>query len=176
MIGVCTNQRLSPNAGDRTECPDTPGVRADELLLIDRQRQIYTDGAANAALDGAGHLVITARREVDGTITSARLTTRNCFATRYGRVEARIRVPANRGTWPAFWMARTSPMTSTTTRSPGRSPGSRGFSTAENTTDWHRPMCPDLGPFEHAFFLIINLAIGASGRPRRPMTRTYRLG
>ncbi|PUA80362.1 glycoside hydrolase family 16 protein [Nocardioides currus] len=70
----------------------------------DGQRQVYTGDAANADLDGAGHLRITARREVDNTITSARLTTRTSFATRYGRIEARIKVPGGRGTWPAFWM------------------------------------------------------------------------
>lgn len=70
----------------------------------DRQQQVYTDEVANAALDGEGHLAITARREPDGTVTSARLVTKDGFATTYGRVEARIKVPGGRGTWPAFWM------------------------------------------------------------------------
>lgn len=74
----------------------------------DRQRQIYTDDTGNAALDGAGHLAITARRESDGvTITSARLTTKDHFAVRYGRVEACMKVPGGCGTWPAFWMLGT---------------------------------------------------------------------
>lgn len=70
----------------------------------DRQLQVYTDAPTNAALDGAGHLAITARREAEGTITSARLTTRDRFTTTYGRVEARLKVPGACGTWPAFWM------------------------------------------------------------------------
>ncbi|UGB40108.1 glycoside hydrolase family 16 protein [Nocardioides sp. cx-173] len=70
----------------------------------DAQQQVYTDDPGNVALDGAGHLAITARREPDGTITSARLTTHRRFATTYGRVEARIKVPGGRGSWPAFWM------------------------------------------------------------------------
>lgn len=70
----------------------------------DGQLQVYTDGAANAALDGDGHLVISARREKDGAITSARLTTQDRFTTTFGRIEARIKVPDGRGTWPAFWM------------------------------------------------------------------------
>ncbi len=37
--------------------------------------QTYTDSRRNAALDGAGNLVITARREADGSFTSARLKT-----------------------------------------------------------------------------------------------------
>lgn len=73
----------------------------------DGQLQVYTASAANAALDGAGCLRITARREPDGTVTSARLTTRNSFATQYGRVEVRMKVPGGRGTWPAFWMLGT---------------------------------------------------------------------
>ena len=54
----------------------------------DRQRQIYTDDTGNAALDGAGHLAITARRESDGvTITSARLDDERslCREVRQGR-------------------------------------------------------------------------------------------
>jgi beta-glucanase (GH16 family) len=62
--------------------------------------------ADNAALDGAGHLVITARRQVMGAraFTSARLSTRGKLEQRYGRIEARLRLPAGKGLWPAFWM------------------------------------------------------------------------
>ena len=35
---------------------------------------------------------------------SARLVTQGKVPVRYGRVEARIRVPCGRGLWPAFWM------------------------------------------------------------------------
>ena len=70
----------------------------------ERQLQTYTAPPANAALDGAGHLAIEARREPDGTVTSARLITKDRVAVRHGRVEARMRVPDGRGVWPAFWM------------------------------------------------------------------------
>ena len=69
--------------------------------------QTYTDSRANAALDGEGHLVITARRGPGGRFTSARLITQGLLEVRYGRVEARVRVPAGRGVWPAFWMLGT---------------------------------------------------------------------
>lgn len=76
----------------------------------DGQLQSYTARRANAALDGKGHLVITARKErytgADGATkpyTSARLNTGARFAFAYGRVEARIRVPAGVGLAPAFW-------------------------------------------------------------------------
>ncbi|MFJ3901434.1 ricin-type beta-trefoil lectin domain protein [Streptomyces sp. NPDC090025] len=77
------------------------------------ERQWYTPGAANAALDGRGNLVITARRENPGNYqcwygrceyTSARLNTSGRFTTTYGHVEARMKVPRGQGMWPAFWM------------------------------------------------------------------------
>jgi beta-glucanase (GH16 family) len=53
-----------------------------------------------------GMLVITARQEAVGgkNYTSARINTRDRFAFRYGRIEARMRLPAGQGIWPAFWM------------------------------------------------------------------------
>ena len=89
------------------------------------ERQFYTDKAANASLDGAGRLVITANRisneygdligEVPGTedilnrcsecqFTSARMKTARKLSFQYGRIEARIKMPQGVGTWPAFWM------------------------------------------------------------------------
>ncbi|MCY9784118.1 family 16 glycosylhydrolase [Nocardiopsis sp. EMB25] len=66
--------------------------------------QNYTTSRANSALDGNGNLVITARRESDGSYTSARMTTQDRFERAYGRFEARIRIPEGQGIWPAFWM------------------------------------------------------------------------
>ncbi len=59
----------------------------------------------NASLDG-GLLTIEARAEaVNGfNYTSARINTRDRFAFRYGRIEARIRLPGGQGLWPAFWL------------------------------------------------------------------------
>ena len=71
-----------------------------------QELQFYSDRPDNAALDGAGALVITARREPMGgrEYTSARLITRGKFAQTHGRFEARLRLPAGKGFWPAFWM------------------------------------------------------------------------
>ncbi|MFC7584693.1 ricin-type beta-trefoil lectin domain protein [Nonomuraea antimicrobica] len=64
-------------------------------------------------MDGAGNLVITARRENPagyqchyGTCqyTSARLLTAATFTRAYGRFEARMKIPRGQGIWPAFWM------------------------------------------------------------------------
>ncbi len=66
--------------------------------------ETYTDSRSNSALDGQGNLVITAKREADGSYTSARLTTQGKYTPQYGRVEARIQIPRGQGIWPAFWM------------------------------------------------------------------------
>ena len=60
----------------------------------------------NSAQLENGMLVITAREEASNgrDYTSARLNTRDRFAFRYGRIEARIRLPGGQGIWPAFWM------------------------------------------------------------------------
>jgi hypothetical protein len=57
-------------------------------------------------MDGAGSLVIEARREAAGgrEYTSHRMNTGHKFHVQYGRIEARIRVPKGNGLWPAFWM------------------------------------------------------------------------
>jgi beta-glucanase (GH16 family) len=72
--------------------------------------EYYRDDVANAVQQN-GSLVITAIKErytgTDGVTrdyTSARLITRGKFEPRYGRFEARIKIPYGQGIWPAFWM------------------------------------------------------------------------
>lgn len=79
-----------------------------------REWQFYTDRPENAALDGRGHLVITARPADPAAdlrcwygpcrYTSARLHTKAKVEFTEGRVEARLRLPHGQGLWPAFWM------------------------------------------------------------------------
>jgi beta-glucanase (GH16 family) len=66
------------------------------------EKQFYR--AENARVED-GNLVIEARRESVGSreFTSARLKTQGRASWRYGRIEARIRVPRGQGIWPAFW-------------------------------------------------------------------------
>jgi len=77
------------------------------------ERQFYTNSTRNAAMDGQGNLIITARRENPSNFqcwygtcqyTSARLNTAGRFVQQYGRFEARIRMSSGQGMWPAFWM------------------------------------------------------------------------
>jgi beta-glucanase (GH16 family) len=58
-----------------------------------------------------GNLVIEVLKEKitgpDGVrrgYSSARLTTKGHFSQRYGRFEARMKLPSGKGLWPAFWM------------------------------------------------------------------------
>ena len=92
--------RLDPatwffETGDGSEY-GIPGWGNDEL-------QWYLPNSASIE---NGNLVITARREAQNgfQFTSARINTRGRFALRYGRIEARIRLPAGQGLWPAFWL------------------------------------------------------------------------
>ena len=65
------------------------------------------------AMDGKGNLVITVKKSVDKNsfcvygpcrYSSGRILTAGKVAFKYGKIEARIKMPAGGGTWPAFWM------------------------------------------------------------------------
>jgi beta-glucanase (GH16 family) len=72
--------------------------------------EYYTNRLENAHVQD-GNLVITAIKEtytgtdgVTSNYTSARLKTAGKFEQAYGKFEARIKIPAGQGIWPAFWM------------------------------------------------------------------------
>lgn len=69
---------------------------------VNNEKEYYQ--SANATV-GGGFLTITARKQSVGgqPYTSAKLTTEGKFVPKYGRIEARIKLPAVQGTWPAFW-------------------------------------------------------------------------
>lgn len=58
----------------------------------------------NSFQDGQGNLVIAATRTASGTWTSARIKTQGLAVFRYGRIEARLRLPQGAGLWSSFWM------------------------------------------------------------------------
>lgn len=70
--------------------------------------QNYTNVLDNAKVEN-GNLVITAKKESSGSMnySSARLVSKNKGDFLYGRIEARAKLPAGRGTWPAIWMLPT---------------------------------------------------------------------
>ncbi|MGI8555795.1 MAG: glycoside hydrolase family 16 protein [Pyrinomonadaceae bacterium] len=79
-----------------------------------QELEFYTDSAENAFLDGKGSLVIKAiKKDLPPSFncwygqcryTSARLVTKGKFDFKYGRFEARIKIPRGQGMWSAFWL------------------------------------------------------------------------
>lgn len=70
----------------------------------------YTNRKANVQMDGKGALDLIARKETytgaDGVTrnyTSGALLTKDQYSFLNGHIEARIKVPAGRGFWSAFW-------------------------------------------------------------------------
>jgi len=103
------------------------------------EQQHYTNRTVNSFVNN-GMLNIVAKREVYTSqgqtkqFTSARLNSK--FAFKYGRVEARAKLPTGAGTWPAIWML-------------GKNinePGGYWASTF-GTTNW--PACGEIDIMEH---------------------------
>ena len=70
--------------------------------------QLYTNASQNSYLedisDDNAALVIEATESAPGEYHSAKLTTSGLRSFRYGKIDARIKLPAAQGMWPAFWM------------------------------------------------------------------------
>ncbi len=58
----------------------------------------------NSFVGADGYLHIVARKDAKDNYTSARLKTQGLKSFEYGRIEARIKMPAGQGFWPAFWL------------------------------------------------------------------------
>ena len=69
------------------------------------EQEYYTNRLDNAIVSG-GTLKIIAKKEAysGSAYTSARILSKDKFSVKYGKIEARIKLPAGAGTWPAFWM------------------------------------------------------------------------
>jgi beta-glucanase (GH16 family) len=67
--------------------------------------EYYTDRPENVKVEN-GMLKITAIKEpyMGSAYTSARILTKGKFAQKYGRFEARMKMPYGQGIWPAFWL------------------------------------------------------------------------
>jgi beta-glucanase (GH16 family) len=67
--------------------------------------QYYTDRPENVKVED-GILNITARKEAyeEASYTSGRILTKLNFDQKYGRFEARMKLPWGQGLWPAFWL------------------------------------------------------------------------
>lgn len=84
------------------------GYGPDSFGWGNNEWQLYTDSPDNVRVED-GNLVIQARCDTppcgvrDGSVTSARINTRDKFEFRYGTIIARIKPPVGDGAWPAFW-------------------------------------------------------------------------
>jgi beta-glucanase (GH16 family) len=94
---------------DSTKWTDRSSALADDGHGNKDNQQLEWNRAANCAVAG-GELVMTARREpvtspagVRYDWTSCLLTSTPALALRYGFVEERAVLPAERGFWPALW-------------------------------------------------------------------------
>ncbi|MCS6823322.1 MAG: family 16 glycosylhydrolase [Cytophagaceae bacterium] len=71
------------------------------------EKQYYTSQTNNISV-ASGYLNITARYSpavsAIADFTSAKIHTRDKYSFRYGKVEARMKLAAGIGVWPAFWM------------------------------------------------------------------------
>ena len=67
--------------------------------------QYYTNRVENSVVQN-GMLKITAIKEsyLGSSYTSARILTKGKYEKKYGRLEARIKMPYGKGLWPAFWL------------------------------------------------------------------------
>lgn len=70
-----------------------------------KELQYYSDRSQNIKIEN-GMLKITAVKEsfLGSAYTSGRILTKNKFEQKYGRFEARIKMPLGKGLWPAFWL------------------------------------------------------------------------
>lgn len=65
--------------------------------------QNYTNSLENVYQDN-GTLKIKVIKDSNGNYSSGRITTKNKFDFKYGRVDIRAKLPSVAGTWPALWM------------------------------------------------------------------------
>ncbi|MBS1709396.1 MAG: glycoside hydrolase family 16 protein [Armatimonadetes bacterium] len=70
--------------------------------VYNNEKQKYTKKKAKNVWIEGGRLIIEARKEPNGTITSGRLESIGSW--KYGTYEIVAKTPAGRGTWPAAWM------------------------------------------------------------------------
>lgn len=106
--------------------PDPKVWGYDVGMGVNGELEYNNKSTKNVIVDGKGHLLINAYRisdssmnqtttsKADGAIldrcggycqfVSGKIKTAGKVSFKYGRMEARIKVPAGLGTWPAFWM------------------------------------------------------------------------
>lgn len=78
-------------------------VASSSLPIYNNEQQVYTPQTNNVRIQD-GHLVLEAHATPTG-YSSGRVDTKGKVKIETGsRLEARIKLPTGRGTWPAFWL------------------------------------------------------------------------
>ena len=73
--------------------------------VYNNELQRYADSPENAYIkNGVLHIRANKKQSGGSKYVSARLMSKDKFSFTYGKVEARIALPAGQGIWPAFWM------------------------------------------------------------------------
>lgn len=90
---------------DTSVNPDNWTFQVMRAGMVNHELQRYVaggefDGQKTAKVED-GKLIITAM-EHNGEVISARMNSKEAW--QYGYIEARIKLPQGKGTWPAFWM------------------------------------------------------------------------
>ncbi len=89
-----------------TGLPDESNWVNEVGFIRNNELQYYTPRRIENAEVRDGNLMIIGRKEPYGTagFTSASITTDGKHSWKYGKIEARIKLPEGQGLWPAFWM------------------------------------------------------------------------
>jgi len=67
--------------------------------------EYYTNRTENVEVkDGMLHITAAKESYLGASYTSGRILTKEIYDQKYGRFEARIKLPWGKGLWPAFWL------------------------------------------------------------------------
>jgi beta-glucanase (GH16 family) len=91
---------------EKAGLPDAAKWGHEVGFIRNHELQYYTERRIENSEVKNGNLMIIGRKEnyKDAGYTSASLTTDGKFSWTYGKIEAKIKLPAGQGMWPAFWM------------------------------------------------------------------------
>lgn len=86
--------------------PDTANWGNEVGFIRNHELQYYTKRRIENSVVQNGNLLIIGRKEPYDTAsyTSASITTDGKHSWKYGKIEARMKLPKGQGMWPAFWM------------------------------------------------------------------------
>ena len=86
--------------------PDNTKWGNEVGFIRNNELQSYTNRRIENSVVKDGNLMIIGRKEsLNGAnYSSASINTLGKYSLKYGKVEARIKLPAGQGMWPAFWM------------------------------------------------------------------------